>query len=163
MHVVLENTGVEKIIDIKVDTYSSIETKDTALGCYQVTDVGRKTAKLVSVKNKKAAKLTVPATVKINGGICTVTEVGTNVMKDNTKLTKVIFGKNIVTVGKNAFYGYKKLKTVQVKGKVLKNIKSGAFKKTSAKLKVSAKKLTKKQKAALLKKIKKAGNKKAAL
>lgn len=32
MHVVLENTGVEKIIDIKVDTYSSIETKDTAGG-----------------------------------------------------------------------------------------------------------------------------------
>ena len=126
-------------------------------------DAGKKTAKLVSVKNKKAAKLTVPATVKINGVTCTVTEDGANVMKGNTKLAKVILGKNVVTVGKNAFYGCKKLKTVQVKGKVLKNIKSGAFKKTSAKLKVSAKKLTKKQKAALLKKIKKAGNKKAAL
>ena len=44
-----------------------------------------------------------------------------------------------------------------LKGKVLKTIKSGAFKKTSAKLVVSAKKMSKKQKVKLLKNLKKAG------
>jgi len=39
----------------------------------------------------------------------------------------------------------------------LKNIKSGAFKKTSAKLVVRAKKMSKKDKVKLLKKLKKAG------
>lgn len=133
--------------------------EDTKLGHYQVIDAGRKTARLISVKNKKTSKLNIPSTVKIKGVTCTVTEIGSNVMKGNTKLTKVILGKNIVIVGQNAFYGCKKLKTVQVKGKVLKKIKSGALKKTSAKLKVIAKNLNKKQKAALLKKVKKAGNK----
>ena len=53
--------------------------------------------------------------------------------------------------------GCKNLKSVQLKGKALKSIKTGAFKKTSAKLTVSAKKMIKKQKAKLLKQLKKAG------
>ena len=54
----------------------------------------------------------------------------------------------------------KKLGNVQLKGKDLKNIRPGAFKKTSAKLKVSAKKMNKKQKAKLLKALKKSGSSK---
>lgn len=55
------------------------------------------------------------------------------------------------------FMNCKKLANVQLKGKALKSIKAGAFKKTSAKLKVSAKKMSKKEKAKLLKALKKAG------
>ncbi len=129
-------------------------------GRYQVVDEKRKTARLVEVINKKKTTLSVPATVKINGEICKVTEVGEKVMKGNSKLRKVVLGKYVATIGKQAFMNCKKLANVQLKGKDLKNIRPGAFKKTSAKLKVSAKKMNKKQKAKLLKALKKSGSSK---
>ena len=135
---------------------------DTKLGRYQVISGKNRTAKLLSVKKKKATKLNVPATVKISGVTFKVVEVGAKVMKGNTKLKKIVLGVNVATIGKQAFQGCKNLKTVQLKGKALKRIKSGAFKKTSAKLTVSAKKMKKSQKAALLKKLKKAGSSKKA-
>lgn len=133
-------------------------TKATAgNGRYQVVDAKKQTAKLIGVVNKKATKMNVPATVKIQGRTCTVVEVGAKAFKGNTKLKKVILGKNVTTIGKQAFSGCKNLSSVQLKGKALKKIGSQAFKKTSAKLTVSAKKMNKKQKAALLRNLKKAG------
>ena len=126
-------------------------------GRYQVVNAKSKTAKLIEVKSKKAKSMNVPATVKLKGVTYKVTEIGPNVMKGNTKLKKVVLGKYVTTIGKQAFMGCKNLKSVQLKGNALKNIKSGAFKKTSAKMVVSVKKLNKKQKAALFKKLKKAG------
>lgn len=133
------------------------DTADAGIGRYQVLDAKKKTAALVKVLNKKTSKLNVPATVKINGVTCKVVQVGNKVLKGDTKLKKVILGKYVATVGKQAFMNCKNLKTVQLKGSALKTVKTGAFKKTSAAITVSAKKLNKKQKAALLKKLKKAG------
>ena len=126
-------------------------------GRYQVVSESKKTAKLVSVINKKATKMNVPATVKIGGQTYKVVEVGSNAMKGASKLKKVTLGSNVTTIGKQAFMNCKNLKSVLLKGKALKTIKSGAFKKTSSKLVVSAKKMNKKEKAKLLKKLKKAG------
>lgn len=124
---------------------------------YQVINPDTRTAKLVAVKSKNATKMNVPATVDLNGYKHTVTQVGDKVMSGNAKLKKVILGKNVTSIGKSAFKGCKSLTMVQLKGKALKTIGKQAFKKTSAKLVVSAKKMNKKQKAALLKKLKKAG------
>lgn len=137
------------------------DTAETKLGRYQVIDAKKKTAKLTAVKDKGAVTLTVPATVEINGEICKVVEVGRAVMKGNTSLTKVVLGKNVVAVGKNAFYGCKNLKKVQLKGKSLETLKNGSFKQTSAKLKFTANKLTAAEKVKLQKKVRKAGNRKA--
>ena len=126
-------------------------------GRYKVLDAKKKTAALVSVNNKKASSLNVPASVKLNKVTFKVVQVGDKVMSGNTKLKKVVLGNNVTTIGKQAFMGCKNLKSVQLKGKALKNIKSGAFKKTSAKLVVRAKKMSKKDKVKLLKKLKKAG------
>lgn len=126
-------------------------------GRYQVINAKAKTARLKEVINRKKPTLNVPDTVKINGVTCKVVEVGAKVMKGNPKLKKVVLGKNVTTIGKQAFMNCKKLTNVQLKGKALKSIKAGAFKKTSAKLKVSAKKMSKKEKAKLLKALKKAG------
>ena len=129
----------------------------TPSGRYQVISAKKKTARLVAPKNKKAVKLNVPATVKLRNITYKVTAVGKKVMSGNTKLKKVILGKYVTTIEKQAFMGCKNLKSVQLKGKALNNIKTGAFKKTSAKMVVSAKKMNKKQKASLLKKMKRAG------
>lgn len=136
------------------DRGAVIKTKS---GRYQVVNSENRTAKLVGVLKKDASKLNVPATVKLNGVTFTVTGVGKNVMKNNRKLKKVILGKNVTTIEKDAFRGCKNLKMIQLKGKALKTIKSGALKKTYAKMVVSAKKMSKKEKAALFKKLKKAG------
>ncbi|MEY8426568.1 NPCBM/NEW2 domain-containing protein [Lachnospiraceae bacterium 46-15] len=155
------DTAIRNLQAAQAALVKKIPDKGTILpaqgGRYQVVDPKRKTARLVEVINKKAPKLNVPATVKLNGMVFTVTEIGDKVMKGNTKLKKVVLGKNVTSIGKQAFMGCKNLKSVQLKGKAPKTIKTGAFKKTSAKLVVSAKKLNKKQKAALQKKLKKAG------
>ena len=77
------------------------------------------------------------------------------------KLTKVTLDKNIQMIDKNAFLNCKKLKTITLKGKALKTVKSKAFKNTAKNLKVKAPKGMKKaQKKKLLRILKKGGNKK---
>jgi len=129
----------------------------TGPGRYQVLDAEKKTASLVEVVRKNTASLNIPAAVKICGVTCRVTQVGNAAAKNCRNLKKVIFGKNITAIGKQAFFGCRKLKTAELKGKTMKTIKAGAFQKTSAKITVLAKKMNKKQKASLLKKLKKAG------
>ena len=129
---------------------------------YAILDPERKLAKLVNVKNRKAAKLSVPATVKIKGETYKVTCVGKGVMKNNTRLKKVILGKNVSTIEAQAFSGCKNLKLVQMKGKGLKKIGKQAFKKTSAKLVVSTKKMTRKQKEKVFRRMRQAGMSKKA-
>lgn len=133
---------------------------------YQITNASVKngTVKLVGVKKKAIKKAAVPASVKINGFTYKVTEIGNKAFKGFAKLKKITLGKNITAIGKKAFYGCRKLSTVVVQGTKLKTIKSGAFKKTPAKMtvKCSSKKVTAKKRAALLKKMKKAGMSKTA-
>lgn len=131
--------------------------ENTGPGRYRVLDANKKTAVLVEIMNKDAAKMNVPATVKIGGVTCKVMQIGDRVFKDGRKLKKVILGKYVAAIGKEAFMNCKKLKTVQLKGNALKKIKPKAFKKTAAKITVIAKKMTKKQKATLRKNLKKAG------
>ena len=140
--------------------------EDPKSGRYVIKSVSKKTVKLVQAnkKNKNKASIAVPATIKINGEKYKVTEVSTNAFKGFTKLKKIVLTQNITTVGKNAFAGCKKLSSVVIKGTALKSIKAGAFKKTAKKITVSfkSKKVSAKKRAALLKKMKKAGMSKSA-
>ncbi len=131
--------------------------EETGPAIYQVIDAKKRTAVLLKVKNKNITALNVPAEVKICGETCKVVQIGKKAAKGCKNLKKVILGKNVVTIGEQAFYNCKKLKTVQMKGKAIKTVKKKAFKNTAAKITVRAKKLNKKQKAALLRKLKTAG------
>lgn len=107
---------------------------------------------------KNATKVTIPATVKINGKTYKVTTVAKNAFKGNKKVKTVKVGKNVTsigasafqnckalttvtlpakttTIGKNAFAGSKKLKKIVIKSTKMttKTIKNGAFKKVSKK------------------------------
>lgn len=70
-------------------------------------------------------KVTVPATVKVNGVSYPVTSVSDGAFK-NSKVTSVKLGKNVTTVGKNAFKGCKKLTKVTFPAK-LQKVEAGAF------------------------------------
>ena len=88
--------------------------------------------------NKKAASVTVPATVNIQGKTYKVTAIAANAFKNNKKLKKVTIGENVKTIGKSAFYGCKNLKTVNIRTSMLKGktVGKNAFAKINAKAKV---------------------------
>ncbi len=55
----------------------------------------------------------VPDTITVNGVALPVTKIAPSAFRGNQKkLTKVTIGKNVIEIGKNAFYGCKNLKTV---------------------------------------------------
>lgn len=137
--------------------------EETKSGRYVVLNANKKTAYLEKAKSKKAS-VTVPTTITINGVKCKVVGVGDNAFKNFKTLKKITLNKNITSVGKSAFAGCKKLSSVVVKGSGLKKIGKSAFKGTAKKMtvKVTVKKFSAKKKAALLKKMKKAGMSKSA-
>lgn len=129
---------------------------------YKVTNASKKTVTAVRGTNKKATSAAIAATVKVKGVTCKVTAVSAKAFKGYAKLKKVTIGKNVTTVGKQAFYGCKKLTKVSFKGTAVKSIKSGAFKKTNAKIKVTLpKKLKGKKRTKVVQMLKKAGVKSA--
>lgn len=116
---------------------------------YKVVDASAKTVAVAKGTNKKATKVTIPATVKVNGVSCKVVQISANAFKGYTKLKAVVIGKNVKTIAKKAFYGCTKLSKVTFKGTAVKTIKSGAFKKTSSKMTVKVPKALKKNKKTL--------------
>ena len=100
---------------------------------YKVTNAdmqGKGTVTLIGTITKKNAlkKLTVPATVKINDASFKVTAIGNTAFRKFTKLTKVTVGKNVSKIGKNAFSGDRKLKTITVNSSGLKSVGKNAIK-----------------------------------
>ena len=128
---------------------------------YKVTSSRSSSQTVAFIGNKVKTSVTIPTTIKIKGATYKVTEISTNAFKNNRKLKKVVIGQNIVRIGKNAFYGCKKLTAITIKSSrlTLKNIGKNAFKNTSPKATV---KVPKKQKALYNQILKKRGlNKKA--
>ena len=128
---------------------------------YKVTSSRSSSQTVAFIGNKVKTSVIIPTTIKIKGATYKVTEISTNAFKNNRKLKKVVIGQNIVKIGKNAFYGCKKLTSITIKSSrlTLKNIGKNAFKNTIPKATV---KVPKKQKALYNQILKKRGlNKKA--
>ena len=128
---------------------------------YKVTSSRSSSQTVAFIGNKVKTSVIIPTTKKIKGATYKVTEISTNAFKNNRKLKKVVIGQNIVRIGKNAFYGCKKLTSITIKSSrlTLKNIGKNAFKNTSPKATV---KVPKKQKVLYNQILKKRGlNKKA--
>ncbi|MDE6023950.1 MAG: leucine-rich repeat domain-containing protein [Lachnospiraceae bacterium] len=84
--------------------------KDTkSKGQYKIT--GKQTVSYIKT-TATSGKVTVPATVKYKGKTFKVTAIYKGAFKNKTGITAVTFGKNITSVGSEAFSGCKKLKTV---------------------------------------------------
>lgn len=83
---------------------------------------------------KNSASINVGNTVKIGTATYKITAIAANAFKNNTKATKVVIGANVSSIGKNAFYNCKKVKSVTIKSKGLtsKSVKSKAFSKLGA-------------------------------
>jgi len=76
--------------------------------------------------DKKAKKLTIPSTVKVDGITYKVTAISDKAFKGNKKLTTVTIGSNVTKIGKEAFSGCSALTKVTI-GKNVTSIGSKAF------------------------------------
>lgn len=118
---------------------------------YRVTDAQKKLAEAYGVDSKSARTLKVAATVTINGEKVSVTSVKANAFKGMKKLEKVTIGTNVSRIGKNAFSGDGKLKSIQIKSKKLTSVGKRALKNISAKAVIKVPKSKKKAYTSLLK------------
>ena len=123
---------------------------------YTVTDTVKKNVAYIAPVTIKAKTITIPATIKINGEIYKVTKIDKNAFKGNKKVTKIVVGSNIQSIGNYAFSGCKKLKTIIIQSKKLttKTVSKKAFKGIAKKVVV---KVPKKKRTAYKKLLKKKG------
>ena len=115
---------------VKTPKKGDIVTDDKKTGSYIITSSEKKEVAYKAPANKNAKTITIPATIKVKGVTYKVTKIADNSFKNNNKITKITIGENIVSIGKNVFYGCKKLKTITIRSKKLtsKTVSKNAFK-----------------------------------
>lgn len=111
---------------------------------YRVTNADKKEAAAYGVVNADIKKINVKDTIEVNGVVCSVTSVANGAFKSLAKVTQVVIGKNVATIGSKAFYGDKKLKKIQIKGTSLKKVGKNALKNIAAKAVIKVPKSKKK-------------------
>ena len=138
--------------DLQIDEGTRLITDDSEPEAPTAATVGAlkysldgSEATVTGPKSKNAKKLTIPATIKVEGKTYKVTEIKANAFKGMKKLTTVVIGKNVKTIGKNVFYKCAKLKSITIKTTKLttKTVGANAFKGVykKATVQVPAKKL----------------------
>ena len=93
---------------------------------YRVIGLKDKTAAVVGTA-KKAKTITVRDTVMINNVSFQIVKIEKNAFKGNKKVTAVKIGKNVQTIGANAFHGCTNLKKVTINSRNLRKIETKAF------------------------------------
>lgn len=125
----------------KAPAEGTILTDKAGGACYRVT--GAQT--VCYMKQIKASEaVTVPDAVTIDGRTYSVTGIAAKAFKGSRKIKKVVIGSQIKTIGKQAFYGCRNLKSITVRTKKLtkRTVGSKAFAKIHKKavVRVPAKK-----------------------
>lgn len=94
---------------------------------YRVTSVAAGTVEVVKLKNAKLTKLKIGNKVSLSGKTYKVTGIAASAFKGNKKITSVVIGNNVASIGNSAFANCASLKKVTVKGNSLKTIGAKAF------------------------------------
>ena len=84
------------------------------------------------------SSIAIPDIVTVDGIAYKVISIAPKAFKNNKKLKKITIGRNIIKIGKQAFYGCINLKKIKINTSLLtkKSVGAKAFYKTSAKAKV---------------------------
>ena len=108
-----------------------IRTNDAVYRITKMAATGN-TVTLEKPLKKTNRTFNVPASIKSADGktIFRVTGIAKNAFRKNTKLAKVVFGRNLSKIGANAFAGCKNLKTIRIASTALtkKSVGKNAFK-----------------------------------
>ena len=129
--------SVESVVTLREAVAASNKyIKDTKTNAYY--KVTNNTVSYIKPIAKKTS-VVIPAQITVSGRTYKVTAISAKAFSKNTVVRTVVIGKNINKIGKEAFYGCKNLKKIQVKSKKLssKNVGINAFKGISKKAKMS--------------------------
>ena len=129
--------SVEAVVTLREAIAESNKyVKDTKTNAYY--KVENNTAAYIKPITAKSSEV-IPAQITVVGHTYKVTIIRAKAFSKNTTVTRVVIGKNVSKIGKEAFYGCKNLKKIQVKSKKLssKNVGSNAFKEISKNAKMS--------------------------
>ena len=114
---------------------------------YKVTSdtLGGGTVAVYGVSERNAKSYSIPDSLTIDGYTYKITAVNDKAFTNGKKLTNVVLGANIKSIGKEAFSNCKKLKTLTIKSKKLKTVGKNAFRNiySKATIKVPSSCLTK--------------------
>ncbi len=95
---------------------------------YRITDETKKQAEAYKAADKNAKTVRVPATVKIEGNAYKVTAVADSAFAKMKNLRKIVIGNQVTKIGRKAFFGDRKLKSIQIKSRKLKRVGAQALK-----------------------------------
>ena len=93
---------------------------------YRVISLKDKTAAVAGTA-KKAKTITIGDTVTINNVSFQIVKIEKNAFKSNKKVTAVKIGRNVQTIGANAFHGCTNMKKVTINSRNLRKIETKAF------------------------------------
>lgn len=100
----------------------------------------------VSLSGSSAGTVNILSNISLNGKNYSVTAIADNAFKNNSKVKSITGGKNLTSIGSNAFYGCKKLASIKLMGAAnLKSIGKKSFYKCSklTKIELNSTKLSK--------------------
>lgn len=106
-------------------------------GYYSVINAERALVCFCRPKNRKKSAAIIPDSIIINDVKCKVISIADGAFKNNKKLKSVVIGKNILQIGKDAFYGCENLKNVRVKTSKLSKVGKKAFSKINKNASIS--------------------------
>lgn len=95
---------------------------------YRVTKTGKNAAAEVVAALGKSKSYAIPSSVKSAKTSFQVTSIAQKAFKNNRNITKITIGSNVKSIGKEAFFGCKKLKTITVKSAKLTSVGKNAIK-----------------------------------
>ena len=91
-------------------------------------DRQKKEATVTGASRGSLTSFVIPATIRTGETTYKVTSIENDAFQEMKKLTKVTIGKNVKTIGKNAFRECTKLESVIIKGTKISKIRTNAFK-----------------------------------
>lgn len=141
--VVVNGMGIYKGSVNKNFTIEAVKGMTIAKGSYKYTFTSSTEVALAGVTSGSLKKVDVASTVQIGGKTFNITSIADKAFYGNKKITSVNIGANVLTIGKSAFQNCKKLKKITITSNNLKKVGKAALKgiHAKAKIKVPAKKL----------------------
>lgn len=99
----------------------------TKTAIYKITSVKGSRTVCYQRPRKNYRKIVIPDTITYLGKKYKVTAIKAGACRKQPKLKQVVIGKNVKTIGKQAFYQCKKLKKVQIKSKSCRRLANRHF------------------------------------
>lgn len=138
-------TGIGKYAGAVEKTFSIVAKKGTifTVGEYKYKITSSKEVAFAGIKSEKTTKVTIPKTVTIGGKSFKVTAIAKGALYNKKKVTSVVVGAYVKSVGQGAFKSCTGLKYITVKSEKIASVGKDAFKgiKSTAVIKVPSKKL----------------------